>query len=384
MSATATRPLHVGTEQRGGITYYRVVFNDPTTGKRITRRWRDEDQANRFARTATDYGLDQAIAFDDRSRVTAAPTATGSAMPFGKYAQTYVQRRRSIGEATRKVYIRESNKIGRHALAAVPIRDVTADHIEAYTEWLGTLGHKSRTQRFSLQYVKTVLSDAYKRGDIPTNPGAYVENVHVDDALDPVILDAVEFDAIAAHLSRDEILFHTFLLQSGLRYTELTGLQWSDLRATDTGITLVDVYPNAERGLKSTAATRTTTVPTWLVSELPLRDAVFVFATPSSASHRHAWVAAVRAAQNPLTAAPGHALLTKTPRPHDLRHTHAVRMLTEAHMNLIALAARLGHATPTTTARYYARFAERQISALGEAAAAAMFRPAAFGSPLPV
>ena len=79
----------------------------------------------------------------------------------------------------------------------------------------------------------------------------------------------------------------------------------------------------------------------------------------------------MRKAQAPAHAKEGHPVLMSNPRVHDLRHTHAVLMLTEGSMNIIALAARLGHSNPQVTAAYYAHFARPQIASLGAVAAKA-------------
>jgi integrase len=115
-----------------------------------------------------------------------------------------------------------------------------------------------------------------------------------------------------------------------------------------------------------------TSIPTALAEQLIPNDSPFIFAEPAEGHFRRHWLKAVRLAQTPAHVKPGHAVLMVTPTPHDLRHTHAVLMLTEGHMNLIALAARLGHSSSRTTERYYAHFADDQMSSLGTVAARAV------------
>jgi integrase len=94
-----------------------------------------------------------------------------------------------------------------------------------------------------------------------------------------------------------------------------------------------------------------------------------VFPAANPDAWRKRWVAAVQRAQTVVHAAPGHEPITVSPRIHDLRHTHAVLMLTEANMNLTALAARLGHSSPEITAAFYAHFGKSQVLSLGRVAA---------------
>ncbi|WP_461186620.1 tyrosine-type recombinase/integrase [Arthrobacter sp. Z4-13] len=48
--------------------------------------------------------------------------------------------------------------------------------------------------------------------------------------------------------------------------------------------------------------------------------------------------------------------LTKTPRIHDLRHTHACWLLREGVISLFAISSRLGHASVRTTEQEFHQF----------------------------
>ncbi|WP_223257014.1 tyrosine-type recombinase/integrase [Arthrobacter globiformis] len=60
---------------------------------------------------------------------------------------------------------------------------------------------------------------------------------------------------------------------------------------------------------------------------------------------QHHWVPAVNAAR-------AHGM-TKTPRIHDLRHTHASWLIQDGVMSLFAISRRLGHASIRTTEQVY-------------------------------
>ena len=92
------------------------------------------------------------------------------------------------------------------------------------------------------------------------------------------------------------------------------------------------------------------------------------------------WAPAIDKAQNPVDADgqrdPDARRLTKRPRIHDLRHTHASWMLAEG-MDMFTLSRRLGHETyATTDSRYSHLMPAQQLNAAAVASIAmARLRP---------
>jgi integrase len=83
------------------------------------------------------------------------------------------------------------------------------------------------------------------------------------------------------------------------------------------------------------------------------------------------WSKAIAAAQNPVDASgapdPSAPRLTKSPRIHDLRHTHASWLIAQG-TDLFVVQRRLGHESITTTMdRYSHLLPEQQISAAAAA-----------------
>ena len=375
--------LTIQDEVRGSKTKARVLLTDPRNGKRVNRRWDSRSEAETFLAAVDAFGLAAALTFDDNKRDSAgagAKVAAGSGTTFSAYAAEYLGRRRTtkrgapIAASTIRAYRVRLAIVESTPLGLTPMRDITADHLEAFIKALAAPRSNGKPlkegyQNSVLIFVNTVLTDAFRRGDIPGDPSQHVEPIPVTDASAPVILRAAEFAAITAQLGERgqwERLFFSFLLQSGMRYGELVALKWNQLEkdANDPAVTLVRVA-----GGKTKAAKRTTSIPTTLADQLIPNDSPFIFAEPAEGHFRRHWLKAVTRAQTPAHVMPGHEVLMKSPTPHDLRHTHAVLMLTEGHMNLIALAARLGHSSSRTTERFYAHFAEDQMVSLGAVAA---------------
>lgn len=379
--------LKVQEEIRRGTTVYRVVFTHPETGKRTNRRWPDPAGAEAFVNAAATYTLAQAIAFDDGSRPGKSTTTPWSDVPFGTYAADHIRHRRGLKDTTRRNYLQRLRVVEGTPLALIPIRDVTHTHLEAFVDHLETLPSqrgvhlKDRSRRLVFSFVRGVLLDAYRKGDIPKNPAQHVDHIPVEDALDPVILEPRDFAAIAAQLEPEHVPFYAFALESGCRYSELCALEWRDLETDpdDPGLVAVTI-----RGGKSRAARRLTSVPQDVVASIVMSDADFVFPAPNRDTWRRRWIAAVQRAQSVVHVAPGFDPVTVSPRIHDLRHTHAVQMLTTGGMNLTALAARLGHSSPEITAAFYAHFGRSQVLSLGRVAMNSMagFRTALEPTPV--
>ena len=375
-TTTITKPLTIQDEVRGSKTVARILLTDPRSGKRVNRRWSSRSEAETFVAAVEAVGLEQALTFDDSRRGTSTSTqhAAGSSTRFGTYAAEYLERRRTLSAGSQRTYAQRLRVINGTNLGLTPLRDITPNHIEAFIKVLADRSSEfgkplaDRTRRGILDFVRQVLGDAHKRGDIPGDPSQHVEQIVISDALEPVILEPSEFAAICAQLAPEDVAFFSFLIQSGCRYGEAMALKWYQLEAdeNDPTVTLVSVASG-----KTRSARRITTIPTALAAQLAPNDGPLVFPAAAPDSYRRKWLKAVKAAQLPINVQGPHAVLMKSPRVHDLRHTHAVLMLTEADMNLTALAARLGHSSPAITAAFYAHFAKPQVASLGAVAARA-------------
>jgi integrase len=377
--------LKIQDELRRDVPMYRIVFTHPETGKRTNRRWKSREEAEAFLTVVDGFGLAAALAADATRPERARPTAaTGSAVPFGEYAAEHLRRRRMTKRGARPLKAKTLEAYGHRLsivksspLAALPMRQIKPDHVEAFVVHMATtpgVGGKilsTRTRDQALSFVKSVTADAHVRGDIPSDPARVVDRIPLgDDAHEPTILKAWEFAAIMAHVPEESRPFFRFALESGCRYGELSALTWADVRpdAEEPDVSLVEIVKG-----KTRKAERTTSVPTDVAASVPMVDDVMLFPAPNKAAYRRVWIKAVQRAQSPMFAAPlGFDPITIEPRIHDLRHTHAVLMLTVGGMNIIALADRLGHSSPDITAAYYARFSKPQIATLGRIAASTM------------
>jgi integrase len=370
--ASVSKPLTIQDEQRGSKIVARILLTDPRSGKRVNRRWSSRTDAETFLAAVEAFGLVEALTFDDNKRGTHSkgPARLGSATRFSTYAEEYLSRKRLLADSTKATYRQRLKAIQATSLGLTPMRDITADHLEAFILALEARRPvlADRTRRGILDFVRAVLGDAFKRGDVPGDVSQHVEQIPINDALKPTILTATDFAAIMAQMPEGWGNFFMFLIQSGCRYGEAMALKWHEMEpdADNPEVTLVHIS-----GGKTMSAQRTTTIPTSLAERLVPNDGPLVFPAAAPDSFRRQWRRAVVAAQAPALVKEGFQPILCSPRVHDLRHTHAVLMLTEGDMNLTALAARLGHSNPQITAAYYAHFSKPQVATLGAVAARA-------------
>ncbi len=194
-----------------------------------------------------------------------------------------------------------------------------------------------------------------------------------------MILSLAELEALYAAFPPPFDLAVQLAASTGLRAGELWGLQVRDLKTAPDGRAILRV----ERALKDlkghlvlgptkTHAARTVTLPNALALTLrahvagqPTMAPMFVGGKGAQVRHNlwmcHVW--------RPAVAATFKRLPQRKLRFHDLRHTHASLLLAAGHAPT-AVAARLGHASVTTTLSIYAHALPGSDAAL-----AAMFDP---------
>ncbi|MHC6231906.1 tyrosine-type recombinase/integrase [Arthrobacter sp. MMS24-T111] len=213
--------------------------------------------------------------------------------------------------------------------------------------------------------LSAALKTAELLGYISRNPCRGVPLPTVESAEDDALfLTHAEVSLLIAGLPTQYKTLVQFLVMTGARFGEATALRVAD-------IDLLSKPPTARISkawkrdgqsqyyigpTKTKAGKRTIGInPTLVDLLIPLvargHGSELLFTTPDGQriAHKpfwqHHWVPAVHAAQ-----AQG---LSKTPRIHDLRHTHASWLIQDGGISLFALSRRLGHASVRTTEQVY-------------------------------
>lgn len=294
---------------------------------------------------------------------------------FAQYGREWLERQ-DVRPRTRELYTwaLEQHLIpyfGRRRLDQIACEDIAA-----FISSMRQKGLKGWTITSALRPLSIILTQATRKGRIPTNPMSQLEpgeRPKHDDQRPKRILSLDEMQALIEHADSQYRTLLELLLTAGLRIGEALGLTVADLDRRHSVIRIE--YQLARDGtrspLKTDESRRAIDIPPLLmrqlIENLELRGALF---------NKHAFVFASRngtglerktaraALQRAATAA---SLNQPHPTLHDLRHSHA-SMLIALDVSLVDIQRRLGHRKPDTTLRVYAhqwKYREAQRSEIG-------------------
>jgi integrase len=374
-----------------GTVAFRVVWRDPTQPGRQSLTFDDRRQAEQTIKL-----LDA-----NRQRLTLAVEVANAIRQGGPTVEDAVREHiellSRVGEDTRTGYrLRARDHITPH-VGALPVKALTWHQVTLWIRELQTKGlsHKSIANIHGL--LSAAMSTAVRLGYRADNPCAAVRlprNQRAGD--DMVVLEPEDLDLILDNLNEHYRPFIITLVGTGMRFGEATALHVEDLslEAHPPAIRInkawkqdggrqpfigapksarsrrtISLSPDLAEMLRGvTAGKRGTDLVFVNVAERPIRNNTFW------ATH---WTPAIEKAQNPVDAEgepdPDARRLTKRPRIHDLRHTHASWMLAEG-MDMFTLSRRLGHETDATTDSRYSHVIPAQQIIAAEVAAAALGR----------
>jgi integrase len=272
-------------------------------------------------------------------------------------------------------------------LDAIRMRDLHRRHVKALLAAKRAASYSKNTVRLIKAALSTVLSDAVDDGYLPTNPafgagrtrGRRAETLTASERLEKIRPMSWEHRdtllAAAAALSRRYHALFELLLKAGLRPGEAFALTPADLdlarqtvrveRAATMGGRIKDTKTHEMRdvdltpGLVVTLRRHLTALRAEALKSghgEPER----VFTRPDGAPMDKDHAAAVLRALLKGAKLPTH-------RVYDCRHTYASLLLAEG-APITYVAHQLGHASPATTLRYYAKWVptkgRRWVSAL--------------------
>lgn len=252
----------------------------------------------------------------------------------------------------------------RPTLGSVPIDKLDIRQLTQWIRAMQTKGLSAKTIKnvHALLYsaIETAIALKYRLD----NPCRRVQMPSGEKPEDEArFLTQREFSLLREAMAGPYKVFIEFLVMTGTRFGEATAVTVADVDvlAKPAAVRINKAWKRDGSNsfylgaTKTGAGKRTIALNPGLVDHLvPLiasrsgTDLLFVSSTGSRLSHstfwRHYWVPAVTAAQ-----AKG---LTKEPRIHDLRHTHASWLIQDG-VSLFTISRRLGHASTTTTEQVY-------------------------------
>jgi integrase len=360
-------------KRANGTLSYRVVWRDPDTRSKRSLTFDDRKEADRTKALldANRQRLDRAVdvmASIRRETPTVAETI-----------ERHIGLLTGIEQATRKRYRAQAAKHITPHLGSWPVDQLSRDRIR---EWVNDLAHtmSPKTLHGIHSLLSAALRTAVESGQRSDNPcrGVRLPRLRTPEM---TFLSHAEFAQLAGYVPEHYRPFVRFLAGTGLRFSEAIVLTVGDvdLLTDNPTVRVSKSLKRAEAGWyvgepKTRRANRTVSLPASLVDELvPLvsaREADEPLFTTEDGSRIHhgnlssrVWAPAVKAAQQ-RTDDDGNQIpgaLTKTPRIHDLRHSHASWLIT-AGVDLPTIQRRLGHESITVTVDTYGHLAPDQLS----------------------
>jgi integrase len=363
---------------------YRVSFR--VDGKQRSATFESMAHAERFATLVDRYGGADALALTE-AHATSSTAPTVSEVARAHIANLHGE----ITPGTARDY--ESlvaRRLDTQPLGALPVDLVTREHITAWLAYLEKDGLGSKTRRNHHAFISGALSYAvdHKPPYRPDNPARGIRIKRAEAVRSGVFLSAGELAILVAEIDPWYQPLVITLAGTGMRWSEATALLVGDVDL-DARIPLLRVdkaWKRTGRGQsdvtgppKTPAGIRTISLPPEVVDTLrPLIDGrrqdALVFTARQGGTLRHDkfhsryWLPAL----DRLSADPPR--LTKRPRIHDLRHTHASQQVA-AGVPLNVVQRRLGHESIQTTSDLYSHLAPDYLE-VSAAAASLLLRQA--------
>ncbi len=280
-------------------------------------------------------------------------------------------------------------------LGTAPVSSIGYREVAGFIRGLSAKGLSPKTIANIHGLLSASMTTAVRLGYRPDNPCVGVSLPKSQLTHDEMtVLTRDEFALLLSKVAPFYQPFVLTLVATGLRFGEATALTASDVDVSTRPATIrvTKAWKRDEDSRyyvgppKTKRARRTVSLPDDLVDVLlPLLAAkrpdelLFTNTTgqwlSSSRFWTSTWTPALDAACHPVrpdgTPDPDVPRLTKRPRVHDLRHTHASWMLA-AGTDLFVLQRRLGHESITTTTETYAHLMPDQQKAAAAAAAKAL------------
>ncbi len=370
-----------------GSVGYRVMFR--IGGKQVGETFDSAVGAHEFADMVTRYGGEMAreiLSSRDQDANEATPTVQ-------QWCRTHVDMLSGITTGTRRDYIDIINRsIAMSPIGALPVDALTKRHVAAWVREQAEAGRSGKTIRNRHALLSAAMTTAIDHNYVGSNPCRGVRIPQTVQA-SRVFLTRGEYGILEHHMPARWKPFTMVLVGTGLRFSEATALQVGDVHLDDEVPNLrversfkwTDGGPPELGPPKTRKGIRTVSLSNQVVDVLrPLtldrEPDEFLFTTVGGNPVRNVdfredgWNKALtgaRATHDAVgTKIPADRRLTKRPRIHDLRHTHASWLIAQG-VPLPVIQYRLGHESIKTTVDVYGHLAEGALALAAEATSAA-------------
>ena len=305
---------------------------------------------------------------------------------FTQYAEEWLKTKYNIKEATKTSYNDGIKIVSQHQLGRLPINKIKPVHIKGFLVWMVENGAKYGTIRQRYTLIKTIFKDAASQMIIERNPCV----IKLRDIMKPndkqiKFLTQNEEEMFLQFLNQHEegkkyYLPIFFLINTGLRFGEFSGLTWDDIDLTNGFITinhqLMRVAGKKKMGkivdTKTKASHRTIYISPKLCNMLkehknnrpkiePIVDGYsgFVFLSPTSQlCINSVFNSKLRYLRNEYIKTTNNQLCELTA--HVFRHTYCTRLI-EKGVSIKTVQYLMGHSDISTTLNIYTHIDQKIV-----------------------
>ncbi|KAA9394780.1 site-specific integrase [Kocuria coralli] len=348
--------------RKDGSVAFTVQWVDPDTGKQTTRTLATEQDAKELADFLNANGQSFALAAQAASKLRS------TAPPLSVVIDDHITQLTQISDQTRAKYRRDAARHITSVLGSIPVDTLTRRDAAA---WLNGLSLSSKSKKNIHSILSAALSTAMSEKLITENVARGLKPPRAERR-EPVFLTEIETDLIMSTLPRHYQPFISLLLDTGLRWGEAAALEVRDITFTGEGdelrgvVSVTKAWRDSPTGRvkgppKTKRGRRNVTMPKALTATIhdhiqtsgkAPSDALFTNTAGStilaSGFHEDIWRPTMKTLEHKLR---------RRPWVHDLRHTHASRLIA-AGVPLTVIQRRLGHESIKTTSDLYGHLAD--------------------------
>jgi len=368
--------------QRGDSGKWQVRWRDADAdGKETSEQFTSKEQANVF-RGLVDANRQRWPQGWVPGRGFVTEPTQGVGLTLREFFPVAIAARPGASADLKKRYLRQFERYVPDALKDKPMAKISGTDAGAWVAGLQSQpsgkGKKlsAKTAHNIFGTVSSVMKQALADGLVERNPFVGLGKGMRSNAPTMVCLEPAEFALIESELAAVEPLyaeFAAFLFWTGLRFGEATALVWDDIDYATSTVNVVKAWkrqednsyqvgePKTKNGLRTvvldeetiaalrardprlTALTRTAVAGAG--QSLVFPNAVKGGRLSQSVFYQVYWLQAVGDARR-------RSGLTKLPRVHDLRHSHASFLLGNG-VDILTVSRRLGHGSVAITGDVY-------------------------------
>lgn len=313
-----------------------------------------------------------------------------ASMTLNEWTERYLTKANGMVGGVSERTLKDYGDIARRSflkfLGEYPVSEIDGDHVGQWIAWQESQRTQKTRELMAAKTVRnyqgllsTVLAAAVARGHATRN---WAEGIAITagEPREPVFLSHREFGTVLRFIPEYYRPLTLFLAMTGARWSEATAIEWQDISFDATPVTLriSKAWKMGNDGVmrlgrpKTKKSRRTISLDPATVAALgtpgPPDQRVFVGMKGADRIwygrfRESIFQKAVVAARDPKRCAElGLQPITKSPKIHDLRHTHASWLIAQ-NVPLPVIQNRLGHESIKTTIDVYGHLAPESMNA---------------------